>query len=77
MNNRELYEEEWIAKYRAAMRAFSEQQENSRSLRSFFNHLKERVRRADPPSAPTMRPVPVPSTAKSPQRHGTQHKKTA
>ena len=57
MADRELHEEEWIAKYRAAMEAFSHKEKKSWSVRNLMTHLRTYFRRTFPPSVDRLKPL--------------------
>lgn len=59
MSESDFHEEEWIAKYRAAMEAFAAQQKNSSSIRNFMIHLQRYFRRTLTPSVARLKPVVI------------------
>lgn len=78
MSEMQSSEEQWIAKYRAAMDAFAQREENSWSIRNFISQLRVGFRRAFPPNVDRLKPVTVANggTSKVPRelqsrKHGT------
>lgn len=57
MADRDFHEEEWIAKYRAAMEAFSHTKEKSWSVRHLMTQFRTYFRRTFPPSVDRLKAV--------------------
>lgn len=75
MNGRDFQEEEWIAKYRAAMDAFSQEEESSWSIRKWLTQLRTYCRRAFPPNIQRLKPARVTDHSSSSARGERQPRK--